>query len=195
MGHFCYVCPTSFSPPISLPNYHLYIYQVPAAHKVHPCIPPISILSSIAFEFILFKTHQEIFWSFPDERQTSRTADVEKWRLLQPCDVQQGCADTGSCRAVIFLLLISSLFFFLLLKPFFRGTLFCKNLVLWAVFLNWANFCYIHVIRLFIRSLTSTIHFTDYDCSLHTMDSVGRGKIIQSEGSRTNLSYLQGKTQ
>lgn len=30
--------------------------------------------------------------------------------------------------------------------------------------------CYIHVIRLFIQNVTSAIHFTDCDCSIHTMD-------------------------
>lgn len=45
--------------------------------------------------------------------------------------------------------------------------------------------------RLFIRTITSAIHFTDYDCSLHTMDSVGVGKIIQSEGSETNHIYRE----
>lgn len=161
-----------------------------------PVLPHISILPSIAFEFMLFKTHQEVFWSFLDKGQTRHAADVEKWRLLQPWDIQQGCSYTGNCRAVIFLFLISSfpIFFFLTPETLFRGILFCKNLVSWAVFLSWANFCYIHMMRLFIRSLTSTIHFTDYDCSLHTMDSVGRGNIIQSEGSRNNLSYVQGKT-
>lgn len=163
-----------------------------------PVLPHISILPSIAFEFILFKTCQEI-WSFLDKGPTSCTADVEKWRLLKPCDIQQGCSDTGNCRPVIyfpyFLFGFFLFFFSCSWNPFSEGYYFAKKLVSWAVLLNWANFCYIHVIRLFIRSLTSTIHFTDYDCSLHTMDSVGKGNIIQSDGSRNNLSYVQGKTQ
>lgn len=99
-----------------------------------PVLPHISILPSIAFEFTLFKTCQEI-WSFLDKGPTSCTADVEKWRLLKPCDIQQGCSDTGNCRPVIyfpyFLFGFFSLFFFFLqLKPFFRGILFCKKISL-----------------------------------------------------------------
>ena len=82
--NFFYDCPTLFSPPVSLPNYHLHIYHVPAAHKVDPCVPATSTLPSrlqvqdTAFEFIECKTHQDIFWSFPNKGQTSCAVDVEE---------------------------------------------------------------------------------------------------------------------
>lgn len=90
MGNFCCVCPTSLSPPISLPAYHLYICHVPAVHKVFPCVttrlhPPFH-----CFEFMLFKTHQEIFCSFLGTEQTCCTCRKVKIATA----LQQGCSNS-----------------------------------------------------------------------------------------------------
>lgn len=71
---------------------------------------------------------------------------------------------------VIFPLLITFFFFFsTLLTLFFREVLFARILS-HELYFSAGETCYIHVIRLFIQTVTSAIHFTDCDCSIHTMD-------------------------
>lgn len=91
---------------------------------------------------------------------------------------------------VIFPLLIA-FFFFPHCWHFFSGRYCLQEFCLMScMYFSAGETCYIHVIRLFIQNVTSAIHFTDCDCSIHTMDRKKKKlrKIIQSGGSRMNLS-------